>query len=183
MPAGSLSDETGKFSDKKCKLCSKFTSNNDVKCMGHNCDASIHKKCFDSLSRVIVYESNQFKCRDCFALVDDVFRAGESPTSVHVDILKKEIECLHREKEIMVKYIAELEYTNKSLKANFTCSNAQTLTEGRSNLPAADNTHFKNYASAVKSTKESSVLFVRSTNHNIENKTLETEILPWLGLI
>lgn len=109
-----MSNETvdqGKPPDKRCKICGKFAAQTDIKCCNELCDTVVHTKCFDLISRVVDVDKNNFKCKLCCS--------KQSNGDVEVRILRKEIECLIREKEIINKYVSELEFNNELLKAEF----------------------------------------------------------------
>jgi len=110
----SNSSNIDKNLNAKCKLCAKFIGKYAVKCGTTNCDTVIHNKCFDLISRVVEIDPIDFKCRHCPSPPRD----SQQTQNSEIIILRKEVECLTREKELISKYVTELEFTNQILKTD-----------------------------------------------------------------
>nr|CAI5862200.1 unnamed protein product [Callosobruchus analis] len=85
-----------------------------IKCGDPKCSVYIHKICFDLVAKVFVFDPKNWRCRGC-ADESKGRKASRSvscsePSSEQVTILKKEIDCLVREKELISSIASEREY-------------------------------------------------------------------------
>ncbi|CAH1099597.1 unnamed protein product [Psylliodes chrysocephalus] len=162
--------------DKKCRYCGKLVSTNDIKCINPKCDITIHIKCADAILRVVDFDKNCFRCRKCLEEYNCELKSkGKCESNSDTMLLNKEIECLTREKQILEKYVNELEYLNAILKSKVPVS-ATSLSQTSSFLPQSDK-NVKSYSAAAKiKVNSDSVLLVRSMNQNIKNIQVEADI-------
>nr|CAH7766099.1 unnamed protein product [Callosobruchus chinensis] len=118
----------------------------------------------DNIMKAVYVNKEAFLCKNCVC---------ESECSGGAGMLKKEIECLTREKSLLEKYVSELEFSNGLLKSQLSCNiNKSSSAANSSTIAPPANT----YAEQVKSVKMSSVLVVRSSDQNIANTDLEREM-------
>ncbi|VEN43476.1 unnamed protein product [Callosobruchus maculatus] len=123
-----------------------------------------HAPSEDSIMKAVYVNKEAFLCKNC---------VSEPECTSDVGLLKKEIECLTREKSLMEKYVSELEFSNGLLKSQLSCSNnkSTSVTNSAKILSPA-----KTYSEQVKSVKTAAVLVVRSSDQNIANTDLEREM-------
>nr|CAH7740833.1 unnamed protein product [Callosobruchus chinensis] len=114
--------------------------------------------------KAVYVNKEAFLCKNCVC---------ESKCSGGAGMLKKEIECLTREKSLLEKYVSELEFSNGLLKSQLSCNINKSSSAANSSTIAPP---AKTYAEQVKSVKMSSVLVVRSSDQNIANTDLEREM-------
>ncbi|XP_050507147.1 uncharacterized protein LOC126884883 [Diabrotica virgifera virgifera] len=170
----------------KCKFCAKFTSTSDIKCLGNTCDVVVHVKCFDAISKVVFVDKNSFYCRNCSVNKGHCSAPMCDKLSCEKVVLEKEIECLSREREVLNKYVSELEYTNNLLKSKTPVSDDFPVQPSNSTslfLPISDRPA-KSYSGALKINKTGcdSVLLIRSTNQNITNVQVDSDIKSKINL-
>ena len=170
MAGGSVSEPP----DNKCRFCGKFASTSDIKCKNVNCDVIVHTKCFDTINKLVKVDKNNFRCRTCYELFKSNQKATDAAsTNNQILLLEKEIECLNREKEVINKYVSELEYINNVLKGrvleNTNTTDTKTTTFLSQNISTT-----KTYAAAMKSTVN--CLLVKSIDDNVSNKQVENVI-------
>ncbi|KAJ8976013.1 hypothetical protein NQ317_003828 [Molorchus minor] len=91
-----------------------------------------------------------------------------------LEILRKEVECLQRERDVLNKYVAELEYSSNLLKANFN-ENQQKTT---SPFLLQDKAAINSYSAALKKSvnNSSAVLLVKTTDQNVSNIQVEKDV-------
>ncbi|KAJ8965519.1 hypothetical protein NQ317_016791 [Molorchus minor] len=163
-------DGSSKPSEGKCKVCGKSASaQSDIKCKNVNCEVVLHSKCFEVVCKVVNLDKNAFKCRSC----NDQCNSGNVPQKLlcENEILKKEVECLNREKELLNKYVHQLE-ENIVLKSTVLPARCDK------NLSLADIGPGTSYSSVAKRqvNKQSSVLLIKSSDQNIKNTDVENEV-------
>lgn len=171
-----------KVSERKCKICGKYVSSSEVKCLSDSCDFMLHSKCLDIIAKVINIDKKTFRCKTCH----EEFKNKSAGVQLNVDmiclknelaIMKKEVDCLQREKELLNKYVAELEYTSQLLKTRFIDSQQKVVSTPTPFLPQVNNTE-STYSAAVKRNvnNSSAVLLVKTTDRNVSNKQVEKDI-------
>ncbi|KAK9889043.1 hypothetical protein WA026_004324 [Henosepilachna vigintioctopunctata] len=163
-----------KSSENKCKYCSKFVSNDVIRCSYSECNTLIHPKCFDNLNKIVKIDIGEFKCRYC--------PDTKNMTSIETElvIVKKEVECLMRERDLLLKYVSELEYNAGLLKENFKVGNAPCLsysavaagTKKRLTSIIGSERSVNKYVN-TSGTEATTVLLVRSSDGNSTNKDVE----------
>nr|CAH7760935.1 unnamed protein product [Callosobruchus chinensis] len=110
MPAGA--DVAPSRSDKTCEICGEEIRKSGIACDGENCTVFLHTKCFESIAKLFFTERKNWKCKNCAVKCKSV------PTSSPADIkvLQHEVECLNREKELLINLNSELKSVNELLK-------------------------------------------------------------------
>lgn len=167
MAGGSTSDTN----DKKCRFCSKFAGSGDIKCKTEGCEIVVHNKCLDAICKVVYVDKNNFLCRRC---IESSENTSGSCSRTQCIVLQKEVECLTREKILLEKYVSELEFSNKILK---TSRDFQREVPRSVRLQADQCESEKStYASAVKRSRDSHVLLVKTIDKNVNNIVIENEI-------
>uniref|UniRef100_A0A6P7GYQ1 Uncharacterized protein LOC114342309 n=1 Tax=Diabrotica virgifera virgifera TaxID=50390 RepID=A0A6P7GYQ1_DIAVI len=180
MAGGSSSEPPDKY-----KFCAEFTSTNGIKCLGNTCDV-VRVKCFDAIWKVVFIDKNSFYFRNCSVNKGHCSAPMCDKLTCEKVVLEKKIECLSREREVLNKYVSELEYTNKLLKSKTPVSDdfqVQPSNSTSSFLPINDRPA-KSYSGALKINKTGcdSVLLVRSTNQNITNVQVDSDIKSKINL-
>lgn len=161
----------------KCKFCAKFTSASDIiKCLNPSCDVIIHVKCFEAIARVINIDKNSFYCRKC--------SGNNLNLSYDKILLEKEIECLSREKEILNKYVAEMECVNQILKSKTMMGGNRHSLKQPQNSSVTTGENDRSYSGALKNNYSEceSVLLVKAMDQNILNSQVDKEIKSKINL-
>ncbi|CAH1995629.1 unnamed protein product [Acanthoscelides obtectus] len=153
--------------DNKCKFCAKFCSLSEVKCTNSACDTLLHGKCFDSIAKIVPMKKEEFRCKHCLG------DGKVSSSSTDVLLLHKEIDCLTREKQLLEKYVSELEFSNTILKSK-TPAVSSTLNSAVGFFP--NSSLVNTYSQAAKKVSPSAVLVIKPTDINMGNAKLEQEL-------
>ncbi|CAH1979384.1 unnamed protein product [Acanthoscelides obtectus] len=153
--------------DNKCKFCAKFCSLSEVKCTNSACDTLLHGKCFDSIAKIVPMKKEEFRCKYCLG------DGKVSSSSTDVLLLHKEIDCLTREKQLLEKYVSELEFSNTILKSK-TPAVSSTLNSAVGFFP--NSSLVNTYSQAAKKVSPSAVLVIKPTDINMGNAKLEQEL-------
>lgn len=90
---------------KKCELCGEYLRSSGIKCNNQQCSCYLHTKCFNYVSKIIIFENQTWYCKIC-----------SEAKILDSHVLKKEYECLKRELEVTKKLVAELENVNQLQK-------------------------------------------------------------------
>ncbi|CAH0561703.1 unnamed protein product [Brassicogethes aeneus] len=158
--------------DNKTRIISDFKLNT-IKCSGVNCDITLHSKCFDNISKIIKIQKDAFYCKSC----EDQNNYASPYLQGKMDILAKEVECLQREKELLSKYISEIEFSNNLLKSNYMQQNNQQKNVSKKGVNSLVSTSVHSYATAAKNVNtQSAVLFVKCADEAISNKQIEKAV-------
>lgn len=181
MATSGTTVDVNKSSEKKCKICGKHLLSNEVKCFNDTCDFAIHSKCLDIITKVIDVDKKSFRCKNCYEEFKKTAGVQQNVDLINAKneliILKKEVECLQREKEILNKYVSELEYSSQLLKSHFNDSQQKIVSTSTTFLPQ-DKTPSNTYSAVLKRNvnNSSAVLLVKSSDQNISNKQVENDI-------
>nr|CAI5829121.1 unnamed protein product [Callosobruchus analis] len=112
MPAGA--DVAPSRSDKTCEICGEEIRKSGISCDGENCNIFLHTKCFESVAKLFFTERKNWKCKSCAVKCKSVPICSIPPTA-DVKILQHEVECLNREKELLINLNNELKCVNELL--------------------------------------------------------------------
>nr|CAH7751192.1 unnamed protein product [Callosobruchus chinensis] len=127
-----------------CKKCEDnfVVSSKFIQCKV--CNVKFHTSCAsfkDSWQKVLTDCKNMFwMCDPC----KNNFSVGGNENRAAVEILRKEIDCVNREKILTDKLLSEVQYTNELQKA--------LLNQLEDKVAALENTKHMKYSEAVKST-------------------------------
>lgn len=188
MPVGTDDDsESSDKSEKKCKICCEIIDRrslkNAVKCNSSKCSVVIHLKCFDVIIKVFCVEKKNWRCRCCIEATKSSGAYCGSCASSDMVVMKKENECLVREKDLLTKLLSELEYTVMLQKTKINDLEQKTVsTSIISSVSKADKTRPSSYSAAIKtieginSFSKSPVLLVKSTDKAISNAQVEKDV-------
>nr|CAI5825823.1 unnamed protein product [Callosobruchus analis] len=178
-----MSDDTEISEKLKCKICMDCIDKRAIKCGDPKCSVYFHKRCFDLVAKVFVIDPKNWRCRGC-AYESKGRKASRSvscsePSSEQVTILKKEIDCLVREKELISSIASEREYivdVQKKIIANLenktvnicSCSkNTDSPGEQKTGIPIS-------YSQAVKTVKHP-YLLIKAADGKSSNRNVEAE--------
>nr|CAI5866681.1 unnamed protein product [Callosobruchus analis] len=176
-----MDEDPEKTEKLKCKICFEFADRRSIKCSV--CGIYIHKKCFDLVAKVFAVEIKNRKCRSCLeeepkAKKDyDTSGTDVGPDS-EIRVLKKEIDCLLREKELISKLANEREYTTDIQKKRMAELEATTAADLGSDKYTVSTTAKKvtpySYSQAVK-TVNSPCLLIKSADGTVPGDLIERE--------
>ncbi|VEN42150.1 unnamed protein product [Callosobruchus maculatus] len=160
-----------------CKKCADnfVVSSKFVQCKV--CNVKLHTSCAslkDSWQKVLT------DCKNIFWMCDpckNSFSVGGNENRAAVEILKKEIECVNREKTLTDKLLSEVQYTNELQKA--------LLKQLEDKIASLENTKHLKYNEAVKSATQMSVkkrestpvLLVKSKNDRTSNDDVMKDVI------
>lgn len=172
----SLDDASVEKRPIKCKICSKFVSQSDVKCLGECCNTVLHLKCFDTLAKIVDIDKKSFRCKNCSG--SQVNHDQSQLCSGSSDIIIQEIECLQREKDLLKKWAAEMEFSNSLLKDKLRVCEQDPVSKNLTFLSIADDNATASYSSVAGKNvnKTSAVLLVKSNDRSTTNKQIEKDI-------
>ncbi|CAH1969842.1 unnamed protein product [Acanthoscelides obtectus] len=110
-----MSDDADILEKIKCKICFEPVDKRPVKYSGSKCYVCLHKKCLGIVTKVFVVDVKKWRCRSCC----EDSKTKKCSRSLSTDdpvcdsgvVLKKEIDCLNREKELFEKNACGHEYT------------------------------------------------------------------------
>nr|CAI5820052.1 unnamed protein product [Callosobruchus analis] len=168
-----MDEDPEKTEKLKCKICFEFADRRSIKCSV--CGIYIHKKCFDLVAKVFAVKIKNWKCRSCLeeerkAKKDyDTSGTDVGPDS-EIRVLKKEIDCLLRENELISKLANEREYTMDIQKKRIAELEATTAADLGSDKYTVSTTAKKvtpySYSQAVK-TVNSPCLLIKSADGSL----------------
>ncbi|CAH1984344.1 unnamed protein product [Acanthoscelides obtectus] len=110
-------------------------------------------------------KKEEFRCKHCLG--------DGKVSSSSTDVLHKEIDCLTREKQLLEKYVSELEFSNTILKSK-TPAVSSTLNSAVGFFP--NSSLVNTYSQAAKKVSPSAVLVIKPTDINMGNAKLEQEL-------
>nr|CAI5820053.1 unnamed protein product [Callosobruchus analis] len=176
-----MDEDPEKTEKLKCKICFEFADRRSIKCSV--CGIYIHKKCFDLVAKVFAVKIKNWKCRSCLeeerkAKKDyDTSGTDVGPDS-EIRVLKKEIDCLLRENELISKLANEREYTMDIQKKRIAELEATTAADLGSDKYTVSTTAKKvtpySYSQAVK-TVNSPCLLIKSADGTVPGNLIESE--------
>lgn len=176
------SDDPPDAAEKTCKICFKTLERralkHAIKCKATKCGVIIHEDCFDSVSKVFSIEKLNWCCRNCTDTSNSSAGWSDSCLNDQIAVLKKENECLLREKELLNKLLEDKDYTlslqksvinDISKKTVSTCLASHTLEKHQ----------YSSYSDIVKTKQTntlSPVLLIKTTDNSVTNKMVEKEV-------
>lgn len=174
--ADGIVDDSDRVANKPkfCKICNDSIRVSGVKCNGANCVTVVHAKCFEACSRVFAMDKCTWRCKNC---VKSGPSSNEVVSFTDYALLRKENECLTREKEIINRLVSETSYINQLQKQKIEALEEKLST---SNTDIAIKSQERSVASysaiAKKPIEKSAVLLIKSKNASCSNKQIESEI-------
>lgn len=164
------------------KLSSENVKRSFLKCANVDCQVYIHKKCFDTFSKVFFIEK-EWKCRSCFETknISEVTTVhANSNYKAEIEILSKEIDCLIREKDLLNTLTKEREYIidlQKKRINDLECKEfTSELFQAKTNtLLSSEQKDSRSYSSVVKTKVDNSksCLIIKSSGRNEPNTAVE----------
>nr|CAH7722002.1 unnamed protein product [Callosobruchus chinensis]CAH7752170.1 unnamed protein product [Callosobruchus chinensis] len=180
-----MSDEADTVERTKCKICLDYVDKRSVKCNESNCCVYIHRKCFDIVSKVFVVDTKKWRCRGCIedskgkkctrslSCSDPSYDGGENA------LLRKEVDCLVREKELLAKLASDREYTvelqkkriaDLEVNARCTVSDKNGVSIGEQKVISVS------YSQALRSTNHNNpYLIIKSADGSIPSHAIEKD--------
>ncbi|CAH1993444.1 unnamed protein product [Acanthoscelides obtectus] len=117
---------------------------------------------------IVTLKREEFRCKNCAEI------NNEYTDTFNTQLLQKEVDCLSREKQLLEKYVNELEFSNNMLKKQMhsdpivSSSATRFLPHSLSSVP---------YSEAVKKKVITpAVLVIKSIYQNMGNAELEQEV-------
>lgn len=167
----------------KCKICCETVDKRSLKCSTQACSVFVHRKCFENVSKWFMVDSKNWRCRVC---CEGPRRTRLGSTTVENNsnectILRKEIDCLSREKELINTIAAEREYTIQVLKKRMGDMESKygTLADGEGMITRMEQKHSNiptiSYSDVVK-TNNSPYLIIKSVDSNVSPNKIEYDI-------
>lgn len=165
--------------DKTCKICFKLLERRAlkyaIKCKTIKCGVIIHEDCFDSVSKIFCIQKVNWRCKIC---IDATANNGNGLDS-EIKILKKENECLSREKELLNKLLEDKDYTLNLQKIMI--DDISNKTVSTSLLPNnLEKPQYSSYSDIVKTKQAkndiSPVLLIKTNDNSITNEMVEKEV-------
>ncbi|VEN34791.1 unnamed protein product [Callosobruchus maculatus] len=130
-----------------------------LKCSEAKCSVYVHKKCFDIVAKWFLFDTKKWCCRVCAEekKVKPYLRSASTSdpgNDAEIAVLKKEVDCLIREKELITTLAAEGADTVKILKKRVSDLEAVRKVSDSSNpeSPSGKKLAPISYSQAVKST-------------------------------
>nr|CAI5842932.1 unnamed protein product [Callosobruchus analis] len=87
---------------------------NSIRCEGDNCTIVLHLKCFETIAKVFVVEKRNWKCKNC--------TVKSKTTQSDVAVMSHEIQCLNREKQLLIALNDEMKSRNMLLEEKIASS-------------------------------------------------------------
>lgn len=164
--------------EKKCEICNNGIRKSGIKCTNDGCNIILHLKCFEMVAKVFHTRKSDWRCKTCQVVNYNVNKScGSSEEQIGNDVilLKKDIECLRQENNLLKKIVNELEYTNslqkELLAKGKTVSTFSSITD-KLEIPYS-HIAAKTPLTHKKNTQKSAALIIKS---NVENINVNTEI-------
>nr|CAI5850501.1 unnamed protein product [Callosobruchus analis] len=178
-----MSDDTEITEKVKCKICNDYIDKRSIKCGDSKCSVHIHKKCFDLVAKVFVVEPKNWRCRNCVEeckgrkVSRSVSCSESSPDQVA--ILKKEVDCLVREKELIAQIASEREYlvdVQKKRIVDLESKNVSSCLCNKKGVYTADQNNSRpvSYSHAVKHSNDP-YLLIKSADGTTSSKKVEED--------
>ncbi|EFA08425.1 hypothetical protein TcasGA2_TC006072 [Tribolium castaneum] len=131
-----------------CKICEeKVRSGSGIKCNRPKCSVVLHSKCFEMLAKVVFVDRQSWMCKEC------VGKCKDNPNT-KLKILKIQNKGLIREKQLLEKLLAKMEYSSQLMKDKI--ENYQNVIEGLNrDTISSKNSASCSYSSALKKSNRS----------------------------
>lgn len=181
---GDDSRDRDKSAIPKCKICSENVERRSFKCANIDCHVYVHKKCFELCSKVFFIEK-EWICRSC---TETKNKSEVNTEHSHVltsnnenDILRKEIDCLIREKDLLIKLTTEREYIIELQKKRITDLECKEFTSEffqarNNNVHSVEQKNFRSYSSVAKTNhldNSKTCLIIKSADRKVPNTSVE----------
>nr|CAI5855613.1 unnamed protein product [Callosobruchus analis] len=141
--------------DKNCEICGESIRKSCVKCEGDNCNVVLHSKCFETIAKIFFADRKNWKCKNCVCK----HKSGTTlSTSGDITILRHEIECLNREKELLNELNGELKSNNNLLKEKLSSMQISYAAKTKMSLPEETARPTISYSEPVKKNKTAGVI-------------------------
>nr|CAI5849653.1 unnamed protein product [Callosobruchus analis] len=106
------------YGDKNCEICCESIRKSCVRCEGDNCTIVLHLKCFETIAKVFVVEKRNWKCKNCTVKS----KTTNETTQSDVAVMSHEIQCLNREKQLLIALNDEMKSRNMLLEEKIASS-------------------------------------------------------------
>nr|CAH7731134.1 unnamed protein product [Callosobruchus chinensis] len=129
-----------------------------VKCEGDNCNVVLHSKCFETIAKIFFAERKNWKCKNCACK----HKSGTLSTSGDIAILRHEIECLNREKQLLNELNDELKSNNNLLKEKLSHTQISYAAKTKMSLPEETARPTTSYSESVKKNRTSAGVIIKT---------------------
>lgn len=168
--------------DKKCEICNNSIRSGGLKCS--KCNLTVHKKCFDVISKIFMAEKTNWTCKQC--ILQNQTESDRSPGSATSEddpvsrvILLNENECLKREILVLTDLVNELKNVNLLQKEKLEIFASQSVSSSSSDKTKplfADIVKTPSQINTNSDKQKSAILFVKTNNATESNLNILSEI-------
>nr|CAH7727442.1 unnamed protein product [Callosobruchus chinensis]CAH7741289.1 unnamed protein product [Callosobruchus chinensis]CAH7742954.1 unnamed protein product [Callosobruchus chinensis] len=144
--------------EKNCEICGDSIRKSCVKCEGDNCNVVLHSKCFETIAKIFFAERKNWKCKNCACK----HKSGTLSTSGDIAILRHEIECLNREKQLLNELNDELKSNNNLLKEKLSHTQISYAAKTKMSLPEETARPTTSYSESVKKNRTSAGVIIKT---------------------